>query len=871
MTETVSVWKAIAGIPVFFFLPGYAVTRFIRARKRFEATASETIYLSVALSVLLFGFIGLLLAEAALFTIMNLWLVLLGGSVLLLLYAVIKEMELLPSLGRENKTWAIFLLLLLILAAFMYARGFEQVFVVREPARYLAWGENIATKGDLRPVDGDIPGLSPDEFRMLFGAEKNDGVEVEAGWNVEDVKTGEMAISYFPGYGVMIAVFLKIFGLRNTLTFMNPFFALLGLLGLVLMTRRLFGRATAAVAGILLAINGLSIFFARYLTPEILAQFMVFAGLFCFSLFRDSENGWWGAVSSFCLCMTFTVRYDLYYILAPMLIAASVMIAGRILERKKWTGMLWFLAPIVPLFPHAVASQHAFSRIYLSWQYQGTFANRIPEIVALTILACAAIIAGAIVYRKLAERGALTRSSRFVARTWRPALVVALAVLCLFAFFVMPLMDRGLYAEGIPARLEDTFRMMFWYLTTIAFWLFLIGLVFFVLHDLDTGNVMFFFVCVFSLAVVTYSHFCLPQHMWVMRRYVIVAVPFVLVIAAYCLAKVPALLKARWLYAVSAAILVALIVMFSGYSAKVAPIVEFKGALGYVESLAEEYKPVARGGKTGPEPMLLFSERPASKYFPMLMRHVIGMKAFPCQVTEESAGVLGGLVRKWTAEGRRVYLFNSGKMPMLWGGLWPVYVRRDEVRFSYLDWVYDKKPVYLRRNHVTMDVYELKPDTPRGGYTVNIGGGGDTLFLADGFYEPWDLRGSRVRWTGPTADLVLPRLRDQDEMEVSLRMALGPRAGSEPSVPVDVIVDGRPVTRITVSSEGFREYRFRLEEANLEDANRPSFNLELVMPGWDPSRAGIGGDSRALGINIDSVEVSAVGDASGSRAGPPAR
>ena len=58
-----------------------------------------------------------------------------------------------------------------------------------------------------------------------------------------------------------------------------PIFGLFGLLGLVLLARRLFGWPIALIAGLFLTLNGIEVWFVRQTYTEAYQQFALMAAL----------------------------------------------------------------------------------------------------------------------------------------------------------------------------------------------------------------------------------------------------------------------------------------------------------------------------------------------------------------------------------------------------------------------------------------------------------------------------------------------------------------------------------------------------------------------------------------------------------------
>ncbi len=99
-----------------------------------------------------------------------------------------------------------------------------------------------------------------------------------------DDTSGEIIPQFLHLWPAWIAIFYSFFGTLGP-AYAPTIFGLFGLLGLVLLARRLFGWPVALIAGGFLALNGIEVWFVRQTYTEPYQQFALLATLLgsCFS------------------------------------------------------------------------------------------------------------------------------------------------------------------------------------------------------------------------------------------------------------------------------------------------------------------------------------------------------------------------------------------------------------------------------------------------------------------------------------------------------------------------------------------------------------------------------------------------------------
>jgi len=133
---------------LLLFLPGYVTLRALKAK---GLDLPVTLFLSVFSSILLSSWLGLLLAELALFSLWSLLFLLLVYSVSM---AVVFRVRLTWSgIPRLRLNIGYLLLVIIVIAGLFFFRPFESILGTTDAGVYLGMGVNIARTGAIRARD----------------------------------------------------------------------------------------------------------------------------------------------------------------------------------------------------------------------------------------------------------------------------------------------------------------------------------------------------------------------------------------------------------------------------------------------------------------------------------------------------------------------------------------------------------------------------------------------------------------------------------------------------------------------------------------------------------------------------------------------
>ena len=839
-----SILKFLLAGPVIFFLPGAALIMYIRDRYEANLLAVEIIILSLCSSLVIASLVGLLMAELSIYSLTNLSAACLLITVALGAAWLVRRRGMRPHGAAvfSSKWFQLGVLALAILAGSLFIGRWEAILTERDVSPYLLEGVNIADHGRIFLQNNTLASLTPAEAAMLYGGRGARGAqEYISGFLIKDQATGTVATRYFPLYSVLLAVGLKLFGLRGTLTVLNPYIAFLALLAVAIALKRLLGVGTALLAGLLLALSPLTVWFARYPISEMYTMMLVFLGIFALLLYYPRGNGYWGVLAALAFGLSFTTRYELYPILIPLAVIMIVFMVRAARRKEPLSYFLWFFIPLGLLLGHAIWSQVHFAGDYfseLTTSLVPSFGHSSVSKLALAALPVAAVLC--LVLLIPAVRRTARKWFAPVGRQWRYLLAAAILLVFFYGYLVRPNVNVNL--------LDKTLFRMSWYFTHVGVLLFAVGIAIFVVKGLKFKTLSLFLICGFFSLLLFYKAACNPLHFWYIRRYMPAVVPFMAGLMGYAVVKTPTLFKDRQVRKVMGGIgMAALVVVlvFSGiYTAKIYPVVQYEGALKSITDLNAQ----VGGGDTG----VIFYGKWGFVYYTDLMRYLLGVDAVPLVGANGDPRLFDAVYAKMKAKDKKVFLVGSGDLiPHATSNLVLQPVESVIVSMKVLLPQYDVRPGEVVDFGFPLYVYELKDRGSTDTFSVHIGGA-DTIAVQSGFYAP---EVSKARWTAGSAAFHLPDLGGQDRLALTMDIALGSRPLNPGEVvPMKVYAGGSLVGEVALDSADFKAYTVEFDRSALPQGKARDIEFRIEVPTWTPAAvAGKPADTRLLGVTMDGV------------------
>jgi len=748
---------------------------------------------------------------------------------------------------------------LLLACSAAWARPHEYVLGGADAGTYVNVAAHLARTGSLVVRDEWVDLASRHASTSLRGhpPEMRPRRVQFVGWYVDDDDASRVLPQFLPMHPALLAVAIGAGGIRAGL-FVPPILSVLGLCGIWLLARRLFGSGTGLAAAAILAACPLTGFFARYPTAEPLSMVLVAAGLLAHLHLVDGEDrsrllGFLGGAAFGASALT---RIDALPTL-PIVAVSLAIVQARGRWARGWTA---FSLGLGALSAHALLHLASFGRHY-AWNVFEAPARSFANAARTHPLLAGATLATLLAVLALAARrwrgngivpGPALVGSLVPGSPLRSGLAAAIVIASAWAYLVRPAGAPEwtlTWPSGawFPRLDPQTWPRVGWYLTPAGLVLATGGLAGLVRSgDLARAG-LFTALGAGTTALYVARLMTTPYQIYAMRRFVPVALPALAIFAALALrdgARTTRLPRARALATAAAVLLVAALLL---RSREILPGRDFEGAVAQAHALDARLRPGA---------VVLFGERPerlfADTFGPPLRyafdHPVVAVRGWDRQVL----GLVDDVLERAAAEGRPVQLLAVDPVPNVLRNNYALspagFV---PVRLSRMANTYDRFPGAREDVYYGVDVFDVARLGPAGepAAAESDVGGTDTCDVVAGFhYKEMMADGTTARWTDGRGWISLPvAVRGPVEVEVRARVFARPAAG-----PPEVVVslDGTPIGSFRAEDE-WRSFRFEgVAEPHLQ---RSVVGLE--SPTFRPADEAQSGDGRRLGVFVDRVRI----------------
>ncbi len=927
-----SVLLAVAGLPLVLAVPGLCTVAALAPLRRLSWL--ERAYLALALSLAVSGWVGLILAQTGLFSAGLLVALLALYSLVLGLLAWRRGRWRWPRPeGPREPLWVVVTFLAItVVFGFLAFRPFELILGPRDAAVYPATAAQIAQHGSIAihdPILGTLaPPTTDDTNRtwvQFLGLQHPGRFYYHyirmPGFFVADIDQAIIVPQFYHLYPTWLAEAFSLVGVQAGLL-MTPYLSLMGGIGVFLVARRLLGARVALLGYLFLGLQTLQVWFARYSTAEGATQLLLFLALYGLVRLEEDEDSraepFWGLLTGAALGMIGLVRVEFFFPWLLMLPYLFYLLVARRIRRGHRalliTGAVFVLHTMVQLV--ALTRGYTIGIYYhhpiqdsaiLSWLVYPLMTPTMreywtdpdtPRTLVLQQPWRLSLELGAIVLLA-AVLLALRYSPRLVAwlgerlRRWGRVLLLAATglFLALFAYLYLvrpgvitgqtllhPLENRatweGYIGAPVPEGSAANMVRLGWYFSPLGMVLAALGIAGLIARESSRRSWFLLAPGLFYLFFFNYETFGVPHHIYIMRRYVSMVVPFLCLAMAYALEWLglgrradtldtpdEAARRGRpsawiaWFRGAAAAALAAAMVAYFVYTGL--PFYrhqEYQGALAQVEALA---------GRFGPDDVVLLIDDARDAPFTLAtpLRFLFDRNAFVIMPTEPDGARIEAQVRRWQAEGRTVYLLvgnDGGRLFMPHTRL--RWLERFELSVPEFEQLTAQKPhnAYILRQPFGLYLPEpwSGPGSPLGDLPLQIDlGTGDYIYQAGGFYQDEVAPdGTTYCWTQMTGTLRLPWPQAGGTVTLTLRLAGGKRPAELGPARVEVRL-GEQVVAAWQLEQGFAEHRVVLPAATAVPDEAGTVLLRLVAAPWKQVDYGLGGDRRPLGVEVDWVRV----------------
>ena len=838
---------ALAGI-VLFLVPGLTFLALLPRRDKDALRSDEALFLAVALSVMASSWLALTLAEAASFSLV------LAAVLLALLSAiaiVLGRRRLGAPLARPERAAQLLPALAVLVVAFaLQARPSEYLLGGRDPGTYIGAMAMIARTGGIAYTDPVVLSIPKPDVELFYRNPGNPDFSWGRfmGFPLERPESGRVFPEFFhlfPAFGAYLFAALGVKGALAT----PPVFGILGTLAAFFALRRLFGDAPALLAGLLLAVNVVQVWFARYPVSEPVSQFLVFVAFLAVALWEESGSAVFGALFGAALGLSLLVRIDGVLLVAPL---ALYLIVRRAHADLPWRKAAAALLPLLLLSAHAALHAAFFARKYIVniatrpyWQ-QPAWVFAVLAAVALAALIAAGYLGPRLV-RLLETHGDAVRT----------AAMAVLLLLAGYAYFLRPLFSAWAGADGndpalkwpdpgilerlgfrhLAAHDAQSLVRLGWFVTPLGLALALFGL----LVAIREWKARYLFPIA---TLVAYSGFYFYKiriyndYYFALRRFVPAILPLAIALAAFALVRIAA---GGPLRRVCAALLAATLgALFLRDTLPIARFTDWKGAVAFVDDVARRF---------GKDDVVIFEQAQSIHLLSLPLWAVHGVSVLELARFNPDPDKLRDLVAAWRVRYRNIYFVHTYRTDLC--GLFLEHV--EDGTFGSFEWerAYGRPPARPEFRALRFTISRVVPpeelQVPALA-EVDIGGSDD--FQVSGFFDKEGGGDHTFRWTGSCASVYLPGARGGDTL------VLTASTGHRPDVkPVSVLLSGVPLGSFTPTSD-WGDARLTLP-ATLPPG--PPV-LRFDVPAWRPANLfPDSSDSRDLGIMVDRLRLTRQG------------
>jgi len=818
-------------------------------RKPLSLSLSETLFVVTLLGTLIIGGVGLILLELGVFGLMRLAVVLL---VLWLTVFFLLRGGHRPFLSLKKPTLSDGLALgVALIGVVVFFWPADYLFGGADAGVYVNLGAIWARTGDFRLHEAGLAQLPQALLPGLF-REAAPGQVVHylrfPGFYLDQHQVDTILPQFYPLHPLWLAIFNGLLGLRASL-YGTALWATLGCVSVFMTMSRLFDRKAAVISGLLLALTPLQMYFARYPTAEPLTQYLTWAGLFGFTAYLAEGGAFWGMIAGLALGQVFLTRIDAL----PLLLIPAGLLLNSIRHRA-WGNSLWFLVPFSLMLLQAVLQGVLLSYPYIweayggAWQRTTVFVQQHVWLLGILILGGVLIAVGAWRFRP---------PGSWIVTVIRWGVACGVLGAAVFAYFIWPrtgqMVEAAYWYGGgtIPVQNHLNLLRLGWYLSPLGIWLAIGGIVWIILRE--NGQRIWPLLGVglsFSFLYV-YNILNNPFHIYAMRRYVPVVLPFFVAGIAYGLTRLWDQ-RLRWRFApwIAGGLGIVLLLGIGHADRSVWNLREFRGLTTQLEALAERLPPRA---------VLLFDDAPAVGAGATVgtpLQYVFGFTAFDLQEDRLDIAALRDAIAAWQAEGRAVY-WVEGPSPVAnaAGDLQLIPEFGVWIQASYLEQTYFHFPTQIVQHITPLEFYRVatRAESASCVFPAEIDVGTlDSVFIQNGFYAR-ELLGERsVRWTDGAAFIRLPCVPAAGSVTLEVT-ASAVRAPRMTPVSLTLILDDVKVGQWTLGQE-FTEITLSLPGEMLQGTGHV---LGLESDTWIPNASDFGDDTRVLGVLIDRITLTA--------------
>jgi hypothetical protein len=342
---------------------------------------------------------------------------------------------------------------LALAAGLLFFPGFPYGTGDKDPGLYVTHGIAMARTGSYALTDPTL-----DRTRVPAVTVYSPNARFPGVW-INDAAAQRIVPQFYHLWPALLASGFRLGGFTG-LASLAPLAALLGVLAVAVLVRRVFGLVAGSLAGLLLATNMLQVWQAKYQTTEVFTQALVAAALL--GVVVAIRTGWRPAagVAGLLLGLSYLARADsVLLVLLAVGAGCVLLVLGRLDTRAGW-----FAAGVAVTLPHGLLQAYRLARTY-------TLANDLPSLTQLALLAAVPVVLAVLIRLLLPRFGAglaaLVQDARV--QRWCGAVITAAMGLVIAVGLLRPRLFGPSYMSYngrlIHSFAEQSMIRLSWFLT----------------------------------------------------------------------------------------------------------------------------------------------------------------------------------------------------------------------------------------------------------------------------------------------------------------------------------------------------------------------------------------------------------------------
>lgn len=539
----------LISFPFIVFIPGFLLYNLL-IKGKISVGLFETRFIMVLTSLLISGWMGLILAEWGYFSLLNLVVGLVLFSLILLILTIkLKRKLSFKTLSKSKiNTRAIILAVIMIAGVKLFFPPGENITLHQDDAVFVSHGASIVQTGSLIGRDPLINEVKPKklfyDFRVHYLQFPEFGFYM-------DLKTNQIEFQYLDFFPVLLAVFYSLLGI-NFFLYLTPMLALLAVTAVYIVVKHMFSWKVGILSSLFLIFSFPQIWFSRYPCAEVLTQLLVFSGLFMIILMLKHKKSFFTFFSGFIFATLMLVRLDsLFLAWAFVVFFLFLHLTGKLKGKRTLILSFSFLVPYAWALIHNYLFDGSYvfiPKLFLEFfknLFGAQFANLHPVsfalfygFPALVLLVAALSIRSNKMIPDLFQT--INESAWKIIRFLSPFLIGIP--------FVLLYLTQYPYSQGLIAQKQTLLTLQF-FLTPLGLGLSLIGLVAIInQHVLNSDFLklnhslpILLFILMAVPHIIYYVFLNLhnqPVFPWAFRRYVPLLFPFFIICLSFLLVKI---------------------------------------------------------------------------------------------------------------------------------------------------------------------------------------------------------------------------------------------------------------------------------------------------------------------------------------------